>query len=334
MLGWHPCCIHEITVAPCFLIQSCAYCGREHRLNLDRGGSGTKAEPFDIPVGSTLEVRVDGKATPQTVTFEAGNFPDPASVTALQLRDKLNASLSGATATLDLVGTGVTIESDAKGEASRFEVTGGTARAALGFPVDGIRDAYSGRAVLGADPGNGLKHKDIIWLRRCASGAQEHLIRTWDVCDPKLAGTHHYEYRRVVNALAMHLSEQGWVDPALATEMQAEPHGPPDVALGLPAVVLSPACARLPSLHEWRLVEGEPSFSGGRGCVARLSASSWTGWRAPAIDTPAPARGGGAGTSVGGSGRPRATPSRRCSGARRPRAGRPASGGPPLGPHP
>lgn len=234
----------DLTGTPGFLIQSCAYCGREHRLNLDRGGSETKAGPFDIPEDSTLEVKVDGKATPQAVTFDRGSFPDLASVTALQLRDKLNASLTGATATLDLEGTGVTIESDTKGEASRFEVTGGTARAALGFPVDEVRDPCSGRAVLGADLGNGLKHKDIICLRRCPCGAQEQLIRTWDVCDPKLAGSHHYEHRRVVNALAMYMSEQGWVHPAVATDIQAEPHGPPDVALGLSAGVLDVPPAR------------------------------------------------------------------------------------------
>ncbi len=237
----------DLTVAPGFLIQCCAYCGRERRLSLDRGGADTKEGPFDIPVDSTLEVTVDEKETPETVRFEAGSFPEPSAVTALQLRDKLNASLAWATASLDLAGTGVTLESNTTGAASRLEVTGGTSRAALGFPVEGARDSCAGRPVLGRDLGEGLKHKDIICVRRCPCGAQEQLIRTWDVCDPRLAGTHHYEHRRVVNALAIYMSEQGWLDPAVAADIQAEPRRPPDAAQGLPGAVLSVPAPRAPS---------------------------------------------------------------------------------------
>lgn len=236
----------DLTAAPGFLIQTCAYCGCERRLTLNRGGGDTKAEPFNLPVDSTLELKVDGRETPQTVTFDAGSFPDFAMVTALQLRDKLNASLEGATAVLNLEGKGVTIESDTTGAASSVEVTGGTARAALGFPTDGVRDPCPGRLVLGRDLGNGLKYKDIICVRRCPCGAQEQLIRTWDVCDPKLAGTHHYEHRRVVNALAIYMSEQEWLDPAVAADIQAEPRRPPDVAPGLPAVILGVPPPRAP----------------------------------------------------------------------------------------
>jgi hypothetical protein len=129
----------DLTTAPGFVVQTCACCHCEHRVSLDRGGTDTKEEPFAIPVGSTLDVRIDGQATPQTVTFAAGDFPDFGAVTAAQLRDKLNAVLVGATAVLNLDGHAVTIESDATGAMSKVEVTGGSARAALGFPPTASR---------------------------------------------------------------------------------------------------------------------------------------------------------------------------------------------------
>jgi hypothetical protein len=229
----------DLTTAPGFVVQTCACCHCEHRVSLDRGGTDTKEGPFNIPVGSTLDVRIDGQATPQTVTFGAGDFPDFTAVTAAQLRDKLNAVLVGATAVLNLDGHAVTIESDATGDMSRVEITGGSARDALGFLTDGIANPCPCRPVLGKDLGGGLKAKDIICIRRCACGAQEQLLRTWDVCDPKYAGTHHYEHRRAVNALAVYFKSQGWLDPAVAADINAETSDPPDRAPGLSGTVLS-----------------------------------------------------------------------------------------------
>lgn len=229
----------DLTTSPGFIIHTCACCPCEHRINLDRGGADTRREPFSIDLDSTLEVKVDGETTPQTVTFSAGSFPDFAAVTAVQLRDKLNTSLVGATAVLNRGDEAVTIESNTTGPSSRIEIVGGTARAALKFHTDGLADPCSGRPQLGKDLGGGVSNKNLISLRRCACGAQEKFVRTWDVCDPNYAGSHFYEHRRAVNALAAYFKSQGWVDPAVADEIIAETSDPPDVATGLPATVIN-----------------------------------------------------------------------------------------------
>jgi len=229
----------DLTAAPGFIIHTCACCPCEHKVSLDRGGADTKRQPFNIPVDSTLEMKVDGQATPQIVLFETGSFPDFGAVTAVQLRDKLNAILVGATAVLNRGDEAVTIESDSTGAGSSIEIVGGTARAALKFHTDGIADPCPCRPVLGRELGGGLNAKDLICVRRCACGAQEQLLRTWDVCDPKYAGTHHYEHRRAVNALAVHFKNQGWIDPAVVADINAETSDPPDCAPGLPGIVLN-----------------------------------------------------------------------------------------------
>lgn len=228
----------DLTTAPGFVIKTCACCPCEHKVSLDRAGIDTKEGPLNIPVGATLELKVDGQA-PQTVTFAAGDFPDFSAVTPAQLRDKLNASLSGATAALNLDGDDVTIESNTTGPNSRVEVAGGSARDALGLHCDGIASPCSGRPTLGKDLGGGFKSKDLICMRRCPCGAQEQLVRTWDVCDPKYAGSHHYEHRRAVNALGTHFKNQGWVDSSVAADIAAETSNPPDAAPGLPAAVIT-----------------------------------------------------------------------------------------------
>jgi len=80
--------------------------------------------------------------------------------------------------------------------------------------------------------------------------AQEQLVRTWDVCDPKYAGTHHYEHRRAVNALAIHFKAQGWLDPAVAADINAETTDPPDAATGLPATVINVPASRATGVSE------------------------------------------------------------------------------------
>ncbi len=229
----------DLTIAPGFIVQSCACCNCEHKVSLNRGGIDTTEGPFNIPTGSTLEVKVDGEATPQTVAFAAGSFPDFSAVTPAQLRDKLNASLIGATAVLNLGGDAVTIESNATGDMSKIEIAGGSARAALGIPTDGIASPCPCRPVLGKDLGGGVKSKDLICIRRCGCGAQEQLLRTWDICDANYAGTHHYEHRRAANALAIHFKNQGWLEPSLAADINAETNSPPDAAAGLPGSVIN-----------------------------------------------------------------------------------------------
>jgi hypothetical protein len=228
----------DLTTPPGFLMQACAACGMERRIALDRGAADTKPGPFNVPVDSTLDVKVDGQATSQTVTFGSGSFPDFAAVTAEQLRDKLNASLTGATAVINLGGTGVTIESDDTGSMSMIEIPGGSARAALGFPASG-EDPCPCRPRLGREVLPGLLNLNIVCFRRCPCGANEMVVRTWDVCDVKYAGSHFYEHRRAVNALAMHFKTQGWLEASCAAEINAETTSPPDIAPGLPTTVIN-----------------------------------------------------------------------------------------------
>jgi hypothetical protein len=228
----------DLTTAPGLVVQQCAKCGGKHTLKLDRGATETGKAPFDIPVGSTLEVAVDG-AVPQTVTFASGDFPDFAIVSAAQLRDKLNAALSGATALLDPEDPDlVLIESAVTGAGSKVEVTGGTARAALGFSTT-MADPCPHRPHLGRDLGGGMVNKNVICTRRCGCGSNEVLLRTWDVAPAMYAGTHFYEHRRAVNALAIHFKSQGWFDPGAAAGINAETSSPPDSAAGLPATVIN-----------------------------------------------------------------------------------------------
>jgi len=229
----------DLTTAPGFVIQACANCPAEHRVRLDRGGVDTKRAPFSIPEGATLDVKVDDEATPQIVTFAPGDFPDFAAVTVQQAIDKLNASLVGATAIPNLSGLGVSIESDSTGPTSRVEITGGTARGAFKFPTSGPPDPGSGRPHLGRELVPGMRNLDIVVLRRCPCGGSEFLVRTWDVCDPKYVGSHFYEHRRAVNALAIYFKSQGWIDPACAADFSAETAMPPDATLGLPETVIN-----------------------------------------------------------------------------------------------
>jgi hypothetical protein len=229
----------DLTTPPGFLVQTCAACGLERRIALDRGAADTKPAPFNIPVGSTLDVKVDAQPTPQTVTFDAGSFPDFTAVTASQLRDKLNASLTGALAVLNLGGAGVTIESVDTGDMSMVEVTGGNARAALGFPTSGLEDPCPCRPRLGREVAPGIRNVNIICFRRCPCGGNEMVVRTWDVCDVKYAGSHFYEHRRAANALAIHFKAQGWLEPSCAAEINAEATNPPDITPGLPTAVIN-----------------------------------------------------------------------------------------------
>ncbi len=229
----------DLTTPPGFLMQTCAACGGERRIALDRGAVDTKPGPFNVPVDSTLEVKVDGEATPQTVAFASGSFLDFAAVTADELRSKLNASLVGASAVLNLGGAGVTIESADTGAMSMIEIVGGSARAALGFPPSGVEDPCPCRPRLGREVLPGLLNVNIVCFRRCPCGANEMVVRTWDVCDVKYAGSHFYEHRRAANALAVHFKTQGWLEASCAAEINAETTSPPDVTAGLPTTVIN-----------------------------------------------------------------------------------------------
>ena len=228
--------IKSMTTTPAhgFLIQVCAVCGAEHKISFGRGGLKTKTGPFTLSPGDTLVVAIDG--TPTTVTFRAGDFPDFSAVTSAQLAAKLSAALTGAAASDDSGGT--LIESASTSPSSCVEVTGGSARAALGFPTDGRKDPGCGRPVLGVSGGSGadaIKDKNVMALRRCNNcGANECLVRTFDSAPSELDGTFFNEHRRSVNALAEHFKGHGWSHPDVAHEHAAEQHRPADINTAFP----------------------------------------------------------------------------------------------------
>lgn len=232
----------DLTTPPGYLIQVCVACGYQQRINLDVGATCTKEAPYVIAVDSTLEVTIDGGA-PQTVTFEAGSFPNFNSVSAEQLRDKFNDRLMGVASRLDESPDCVVIESTTTGPSSKVEITGGTARAALGLDASS-QDLAHTRPVLGISTG-GMKLRDSILLRRCngctgePEGTTHEIVkRTWDVGSVTQAGKHSYEHRRATNALARYLKAQGMVHPDLAADYAAETSEPADYTPGAETTVL------------------------------------------------------------------------------------------------
>ncbi|HEU4405492.1 MAG TPA: hypothetical protein VFS43_09400 [Polyangiaceae bacterium] len=101
--------------------------------------------PYALADGQTLTVRVDGGPL-QTLLVSAGDFADVGAATADEVVAALNAQLVGGKALRGVP----RLQSDTRGTASRLEVTGGTANAALGFPTApalGTGNVQSVRAV-------------------------------------------------------------------------------------------------------------------------------------------------------------------------------------------
>jgi len=90
------------------------------------------AGPFALANGMTLTLRIDGGAE-QTVAFSSASFANIASATAAEVAAALNAVVVGGRVTTQ--GGLVRLASDTEGTASRVQVTGGTANAALAFPA-------------------------------------------------------------------------------------------------------------------------------------------------------------------------------------------------------
>jgi 7-cyano-7-deazaguanine synthase in queuosine biosynthesis len=158
------------------------------------------------------------------------------------------AALAGARVTVEhsAHGDSTLIASQITGPTSRVDVTGGSARSALGFAIDGHVDPFAGRSVLGVSAG-GLRNKDLLVFRRCGCGANELALRTWDSAPSGLLGVALFEQRSAVNALAQHFKTQGWIHTDVRSEVDAETGVPPNCASGLPAVVLMPALPGPPS---------------------------------------------------------------------------------------
>lgn len=91
-------------------------------------------ETFALADHQTLTVKID-RGPVQTVEFLAGEFANIALATAEEVAAVIAAKLSGASVTVTAGGLRVTITSDCKGTDSYIEVTGGTANAALLFPI-------------------------------------------------------------------------------------------------------------------------------------------------------------------------------------------------------
>jgi hypothetical protein len=129
------------------------------------------AGPYALAEGQTLDVRVDGAAAPQEVTFAARAFANIAAATAQEVIVALGAQLHGAAA--DLLNGAPRIASATHGTASRIEITGGTAAAAFHFPqapaagggtvpslaavaAADVRAAAAGIAAISVEPGAAL----------------------------------------------------------------------------------------------------------------------------------------------------------------------------------
>ncbi|MEO7729622.1 MAG: hypothetical protein ABIY55_01515 [Kofleriaceae bacterium] len=216
------------TPAPGYLIHVCAACGAEHTVSLDRAAQKTKRGPWTLRARDTLTVGVDARP-PVTVTFASGELADLGNVTALELAAKLSADLPGVQVREDA--GGVLIESATQGDQSRLQILEGTARAALGFPTDGRIDPCVSRPVLGVSLADGeLRDHNVIALRRCNDcGANECLVRTFDVAPSALDGTHLLEHRRAVNSLAEHCKDRGWSHPHVIEQHAAEATRPADL---------------------------------------------------------------------------------------------------------
>jgi hypothetical protein len=218
--------------APGYLIQRCARCGSEHRISLNRGAQKARTGAIRLQSGDTLEVRVDDRPV-ATVTFGASDVATLDRVTAAELAAKLQRDLPGVIASDDA--GGLLIESATTGAGSRVEITGGSARATLGFPLSGA-DPCHGPLVLGVSFGpNQMQDPNILALRRCNDcGSNECLARTFETIPAELTGSYVAEHRRIVNTLAEHCKSCGWSHPDVAAHHAAETIKPVDVHAAFP----------------------------------------------------------------------------------------------------
>jgi phage tail sheath gpL-like len=92
--------------------------------------TNSSATPFNLDDGMVLNVKIDGQATAQAITFAASSFVDVNAATPTEIAAVINAQLIGGRATVTSGGTKVTLTSDTKGTGSHVQVTGGTANAA------------------------------------------------------------------------------------------------------------------------------------------------------------------------------------------------------------
>ena len=188
---------------------------------------------MQLRAGDTLEIRVDAKP-PATVAFVAGDVANLAQATAAELAAKVQHEVPGVIASDD--SGGLLIESATTGLESRIEITGGSARAALGFPTSGLVDPCHGPLLLGVSFGpDQVQDPNILALRRCNDcGSNECLARTFDETPAELSGSYVAEHRRIVNTLAEHCKACGWSHPDVSAHHAAETQKPVDIHAAFP----------------------------------------------------------------------------------------------------
>jgi len=189
-----------------YIIVRCIDCGSFHKHSFGLAGVKFGRSPFNIPVGSTLVLSIDG-GQDITVTFATGDFPNFASVTSKQLIDKLSASVPGTTHVID--DNDVLMESKTNNLSSSIFIKSGTAISALGTYINNFKPLFIG---FPSPPGLNF---DMIRLRNCNCGHISYLNRTFDVMPDYLHGTFGHLHRCAVNALAEHLKANGWLHPDL-----------------------------------------------------------------------------------------------------------------------
>jgi len=214
------------------LKQDCLNCGAGHTIPLKQGYSKTKKEPFALADGDTLDVKVDGEVTAQTITFVLADFADISAAIASEVAAKIDAGLAGAGADVDSGAVRIVSNSTVMGTTS-IEVTGGTAKDKLGF--DG---RMGGPRCLGVTKGTGANKQtaiDTIDLPHCPEcGAKECLVRTWDVCPPGYENSLFLMHRKCTNSLAEYLKGEGYSDPDAKPTHDGETASPPDMDAAYP----------------------------------------------------------------------------------------------------
>jgi hypothetical protein len=92
--------------------------------------TSTNSEPFgDFTGGKTLKLTIDG-GSEQTISFVNGDFVNPAAATAEEIVTKINASLTGATASGTVT---VAITTTSLGFNATIVIGAGTANSIIGF---------------------------------------------------------------------------------------------------------------------------------------------------------------------------------------------------------
>ena len=205
----------DLSSAPGHLIQRCAHCNAQNTIRLDRGAVATRPGPFTVKGAGVLKVAVDG-GTAQALPLTPGTLTASALVGHLTPLSNLIVQTTG---------DGLVLESAAVGAGSTVVLETSPGRGAfVNAPEEWV--VSGGRPVLGTAAGD-FVNEDAILLRPCGCGAQESLVRTWDVAPKEVQGSRFDGHRRMVNALAQHFIDQSWVHPSAAATVRTS--APPDI---------------------------------------------------------------------------------------------------------